>query len=199
MIENYHFPKCSLVVGKHKSIPTSIQLRITSEVADEIAGTEEKQLKAEGELSFDSYATNQWDCPVKPNAVGQLTIIDDSDTSKLNILFVEKTCEHVLVKDKIKRFFWLFYVIGKPVSDKLELFPEWYMTGNRVFYCTDFRGFFWASEVSSVVVAETPQKAKRLLLNALHEAGVDMPEMKDLTLKELDLGRAHAVVLNKGE
>jgi hypothetical protein len=96
----------------------------------------------------------------------------------------------------------LFYVVGRPVYDKLELFPKHCRKGNtlnRVFTCTDFRGL-WPVGVSSVTIAPeirtTPLRS--LLIEALKKAGINQPEMHDLTMQELDLNQTQAVVLNAG-
>lgn len=209
MKQRYRFPKCHLKIGQHSTIDVDVQLEIATYEEDEYADPDPNDkpenytdgVRAEGEFSFDAYPLGWTGHPVKKNAVGQLTLREGEDSSRVNVLIVQKNGEQTIIKDRIKRYFWLFYVIGKPVNDGLELFPTWYKGGkdvNKVFICTDFRGL-WPVGVSSLVVAKDQVQAKKLLVAALVDAGINQPEINDLTLQEVDLRRSQALVLNKGE
>lgn len=179
-----HYPDhCCLNVGKYKTLHVAVTLDIG----------ENKQVT--GELSFESPPLAWNDQHVKKNSTGTLTVADGEDSSKFNVLLVESTNEHTLIKDRLKRYFWLFFVIGKPIYDSLEIFPVETM---KVFTSTDFRGL-WPVGVSSVVIAQDMRAARSLLTAALKKSGIDQPEIKDLTLQELDLSCPTALVLNKGE
>src|SRR5581483_4184749 len=139
MIERFHFPKCHLNIGQHKTIDSSIHLEIKTRVEDEYADPDPNDkpedytdgVRATGELSFDSWPVDLKH-PVKTNAIGQLTVHDGPDTSRFNVMFVQKNGEQTLMKDesrnivKLKRYYWLVYVIGRPITDGAEIFPEWY-------------------------------------------------------------------------
>jgi hypothetical protein len=210
MIERYHFPKCHLNIGQHKTIDASLHLEVKTKVEDEYAEpdpTDKSEdytdgVRVTGELAFDSWPVDMKH-PIRKNAIGQITINDAGDSTRFNVLFVEKNGENTLLKDhnviKLKRYFWLVFAIGRPVCDGLEIFPDWYRGKlvNKVFTCTDFRGI-WPIGVSSVVVAKDKIQGKHMLIDALKAAGVDQPEINDLTLQELDLSRPGAVVLNSG-
>lgn len=208
MIERHKFEKCWLNVGKHKTIDASVCLEVHTRIVDEYAAPDPNDrpedyidgVRVRGELSFDSWPIQGYNHPVQKNVPAVLTLRDGEDTTKVNILLAEKNSEQVVVKDKIKRYFWLFYVVGRPVYDKLELFPKHCRKGNtlnRVFTCTDFRGL-WPVGVSSVTIARDSHHAKTLLIEALKKAGINQPEMHDLTMQELDLNQTQAVVLNAG-
>jgi hypothetical protein len=208
MIERFHYPKCRLNIGQHKTIDSSIHLEVRTRVEDEYGVPDPNDnpehytdgVRATGELSFDSWPLGWNDSPVKVNSVGQLTILDGSESTKLNVLFIQKNSEQTIIKDKQKRYFWLFYVLGRPIYDRIEIFPERFRGKlvNKVYTCTDFRGI-WPIGVSSVVVAIDKVTAKRMLLDALKRAGIEQPEMNDLTLQELDLSKPGAFVLNTGD
>lgn len=208
MKERFHFPKCHLNIGQHKTIDTDVQLEVATWEDDDYADPDPNDkpenyidgVRSQGELSFDAYPLGWNSHPVKKNAVGQLTIRDGNDTTKLNVVFIQQNGEQTVIKDRIKRYFWLFFVIGKPISDGLELFPYWQrgQNVNKLFTCTDFRGI-WPVGVSSLVIARDQVQAKKLLVEALQNAGINQPEVNDLTLQEVDLKRSHALVLNKGD
>lgn len=210
MIERFKFEKCWLNVGRHKTIDSSVTLEIHTRVVDEYAAPNPNErpedyidgVRVRGEFAFECWPIQGLNHPVKKSTPAVLTLRDEngSESTKLNILIVEKNCEQEIVKGKVKKYFWLFYVIGRPIYDQLELFPKWGRSNvavNRVFYCIDFRGL-WPVGVSSVVVARDQHHGKTMLLEALKTAGIDQPEMNDLTLKELDLNQSQAVVLNTG-
>lgn len=65
----------------------------------------------------------------------------------------------------------------------------------KVFTCNDHAGF-WPVGSASVVVAENETEAREILRGALIGHGLkDEP----FTLKELDINRPHAVILNDGD
>lgn len=201
-IERFHYEKSSLSIGLYKSIPTDVYLQIKTrnndEYSDEIENPNDfiDGIQAVGQLSFETYlGCNR----LKQDTLGSLTLYEDGRSTNINVILIEKNNE-VVLEERIKRYFWMFFVIGKPAYDGLEIFPKWYRSGvvNKVFTCVDFKGI-WPIGVASVVVAENKKEAKRLLLNALLEAKIDQPEVKDLTLQELDLTTSHAVILNNGD
>jgi hypothetical protein len=202
--ERYRFPKCGLKMGQHKGIDVDVHLEISVRSEDNDKPEDfHEGVRAIGELSFDCYPIGGWkDHPVQKNKVGDLCLCEEGNqnSTRVNILFVDKNGERTILKDRIRRYIWLFYVIGKPLSDGLEIFPWWY-TGklmNKLFTCTDFRGI-WPIGVSSVVVAKDQPEAKRLLIAALKQSGINQPEIHDLTLQEIDLKRPHVAILNTGE
>jgi hypothetical protein len=206
-VERYHYPKCYLSVGGHKTIDSSICLEIATASDDQYAPETDAEfvkselgVRAMGELSFEAYPLRGSVHPVRKNAVGTLTVLDDGLSSKFNVVFIEKNSDQDIIKDRLKRYFWLFFVVGRPSHDALEIFPEWYRGKivNKVFVCTDFRGI-WPVGVSSVVVAPDRKRAKILLMDILVNAGISQPEIHSATLQEVDLLHSQALLLNKGE
>lgn len=193
-----------LKIGQHKTINCDVQLQIES-MKDDIWSTkiDNVESRAIGTLSFEtSPIENPYEFAVKKNAVGELTLTDPNleDKTKLNILIVEKKSEAWIVPKKIKRYFWNFFVIGKPVWDNLKIFPDNYMAENmnRIFYCTNFRGK-WESEVAAVIVAQTLQEAKILLIERLKEFKIHPEDEQYYDLKEIDLNSKSATILISGD
>lgn len=199
-----------LKFGQYKTISCNVQLEVATVDDDEWAEPDPNHNPADyvdgvrvtGEFSFDYSPLNDYreKHPVKPNAIGELVLRDGDESTKLNILVVERTAAVDIIPKKIKRYFWLFFVIGKPKWDKLGIFPENYrgVNMNRVYACTDFRGY-WPVGVASVIVAADKREAKRLLDQKLREAGIPIEGDGDYTLTEISIEQKGAVILNKGD
>ncbi len=67
----------------------------------------------------------------------------------------------------------------------------------KVWVCTDHKTH-WPVGGASVVVAASENEARALLIEALREHGLSQPK-GDFTLKEIDLSKPAAVVLNDGD
>lgn len=199
-----------LKFGQFKGISCAVQLQIDTHEEDEWAEPDPDYdptkytdgVRVTGEFYFDTspIAWNEKH-PIKPNAIGELLVRDGEDTSKLNILITEKSGESDLLHKKIKRYFWQFFVVGKPAWDKLKIFPDNYRgvnNMNRVFACTNFRGY-WPVGVASVVVAIDKQEARRLLDQKLKETGIPVESDGSYDLTEINIRDKGAVILNNGE
>jgi hypothetical protein len=199
----------SVKFGQYKAISCTVQLKIDIHEEDEWAEPDPHYnpsdyidgVRVTGELFFDSSPLNdpREKHPIKPNAVGELTVRDGDESSKLNIVVIERTGDSDVVPRKIKRYFWLFFVVGKPIRDALGIFPRDYrgVNMNRVYACTNFRGY-WSTAVSSVVVASDRREAAQILKNKLQEAGIHFDEGVDLTFTEINIMNKGAVILNDG-
>lgn len=205
----YHTFDGDLKIGQHKTINCTVQLEVAVRDDDEYAEYDPNDnpdnyvdgVRVTGELSFDT-SPLQWQDkhPVRKGVTGQLILRHEGDSTSFNVLLVEKTGEADIEPRKIKRYFWMFFAVGKPNFDKLEIFPKGY-TGkkgmNKVFTCTDFRGI-WPVGVSSVIVARDRQEARHLLDKALENAGIPQDSIP-YTLAELDLTKPGALLLNTGD
>lgn len=218
MIDRHTFYDSYLKIGQYKSIALhQVELEVAVYDDDPYADTVEDPsqyidgLRISGEFSFDRHPiTSQDNHPIKPNVTGDLTLNYEGDTTKFTILILEKTNEidHSqftnLEKRQQRRYYWSFYGIGKPFSDKIGLFPTDY-TGKRkshpapqrVFTCTDFRGFHW-SGVSSLIVAANQKQAKESLIAELKRRGLYEEDVQ-LTISEVNIRHPGAIILNDGE
>jgi len=197
-----------LKIGQYKAIYCDVQLQIDIHEDDDWAEPDPNYNPANyvdgvrvlGEFYFDTSPIGWSDKhPVKSNAVGELTVRDGTETSKLTILITDKSGETDIIPKQLKRYFWQFFVIGKPNWDKLKIFPENYRginNMNRLYACTNFRGY-WPVGVASVIVAADKHEARRLLNQKLQEAGI--PVEGELDLTEIDLKNKGAVILNNGD
>jgi hypothetical protein len=202
--------KGDLKFGQHKCISCNVELEVDTHEDDEWAEPDPNYnpdnyidgVRVTGEFSFDAGPIDAWrdKHPIKPNAIGELMLRDGDESSKLNILVVERTAVVDIVPKKIKRYFWLFFVVGKPIWDSLGIFPENYrgVKMNRVFACTDFRGY-WPVGVASVIVAADKREAKTLLDQKLREAGIPIEGDGDYTLTEISTDKKGATILNNGD
>jgi hypothetical protein len=206
MIQHLQLPG-DLKIGQHKSISCVAQLKIDIHYDDDWAEPDPNYDPSKyidgvciaGKFGFDTSPIGWMDKhPVKPNVVGELTLRDGKENSKFNILITEKSEESYVVPKKIKRYFWQFFAIGKPIWDELDIFPKDYqgLNMNRLFACTNFRGY-WPVSVASVVVASDKQEAKTLLLQKLKEQNIIVEV--DLELTEISLKEKSAVLLNDGD
>jgi hypothetical protein len=207
MIQNLRLSG-DLKFGQYKGISCNVQLQVDIHEDDEWAEPDPNYnpanytdgVRVVGEFSFDTSPIGWNDKhPIKPNAVGELLVRDGEDSSKLNILITNKSGEADIIPKKLKRYFWQFFVIGKPSWDKLNIFPEKYRgvkNMNRVYVCTNFRGY-WPVGVASVIVATDMRDARRLLNQKLQEVGISVEVEFDLT--EIDLQDKVAVILNNGD
>lgn len=213
MQEQFTFPG-NLTIGQYKSISVTATIKVEVIEDDEYGETVDYNpaeyingVRIDGELFFDTtpiqsyYQDGRWQKhPVQKNVQAALSLHFENETSRFNILLLEKGGEVDLVSKKLRRYFWTFLPIGNPLSDKLGIFPEqyrWPNTMNRIYYCTDFRGV-WPSEVSSLVVAPDKRQAKELLMQQIKAVGL-YEEGGDLfTLVELDTSKSQAIILNRG-
>lgn len=201
----------SLKIGQHKAIDCKVQLEVATLEDDEWADDQPAHnhddyidgVRVTGELSFDT-SPIQDKHPVQRNVVAELTVRHEGEQSRFNVLLLERTGTVDVGpeprRNSIKRYFWLFFALGKPLNDGLELFPDNYRgrNMNRIFTCTDFRGY-WPVGVASVIVAKSRTEAHRMLKQKLKEAGI--PEEGDgkYTLTELSIEKPGVVILNNGD
>ena len=200
-----------LKFGQYKAIPCHVEMQIEVHEVDEWAEPDPNYdpnrfidgVRATGEFFFQTSPIlgipNKH--PIKSNAIGELTVRHGSDTSKLNIVITDKSSEVDIVPKKLKRYFWKFFVIGKPLWDNLEIFPKNYQcvkNMNRIFACTDFRGY-WPVQVASVVVATDINEAKKILDEKLKEVGIPVEDGFCYKLTEISLRDKGAVILNDGD
>lgn len=197
-----------LKIGQYKTISCKVQLEVAvvedDDWADDIPIDYSQfvdGVRVIGELSFDTSPIEWRDKhPVKKSVTGELVLSDGEETTKINILIVEKSGEVDILPRQIKRYFWQFFAVGKPAWDKLKIFPENYRgrTMNRIYSCTDFRGY-WPVGVASIIVATDKKEAKRLLDAKLKEAGIPPEGDGHYTLTEIDIQSKGAVILNDGK
>lgn len=218
-----------LKIDQYKSISCKVDLEIDQLEHDEWADSDPNydpdnyinDIRVIGELNFDT-SPIAWNDkhPVKINAIGKLVVTRDdfplmenqeviiqsmidkkifTSSSHFNILITEKINEVDIVPKKIRRYFWRFFIVGKPIIDLIQIFPNNY-TGvkmNKVFYCTNFRGY-WPVGVSSVIVAKDKEDARSILTQQLIESSILIEDSNDFELKEINLNERKAVVLNDG-
>jgi len=205
-----------LNIGQYKSISVTCNLTVEVFEDDEWGETPEYNqseylngVRIEGDLYFDSPPIQTY-CqdgkwykhPVQKNAMATLTLSRDGNSSRFNIILLEKVFEiDVLSPKKLIRYFWTFLPIGNPLSDKLGIFPEqfrWNNQMNRVYYCTNFRGAVWPEEVASIVVAPDKKKARQLLDSELKLLGISIEGGEMYTLTEIDTTKEQVMVLSRG-
>jgi len=198
-----------LKIGQYKTIYCTVQLKIAviedDDWAKEQVAIDYSQfidgVRVTGELSFDTSPIEWRDKhPVKKSTIGELLLSDGDETTKINILLLDKSGEVDILHKQIKRYFWQFFAIGKPAWDKIKIFPDNYRgkTMNRIYSCTDFRGY-WPVGVSSVIVASDKKEAKKMLDFSLREAGIPLEGDGDYTLNEIDIQKKSVVILNDGK
>jgi hypothetical protein len=211
MLQHYVFDG-NLKIGPHKQIPVKVQLEVATLEDDEWADDQPAHnpdeyidgVRMTGELSFDTSPITDGKHPVQRNVVAELTVRHEGESSRFNILLLERTGVVDVGQQPrpqaVKRYFWLFFAIGKPMSDGLELFPQGYRgrNMNRIYTCTDFRGY-WPVGVASLIIAKDRTEAHRMLKQKLKEAGI--PEEGDgkYTLEEVSIDKAGVFLLNKGD
>lgn len=197
-----------LKIGQHKTINCAVQLEIEileyDEWADQTIPIDYSNfidgVRILGELSFDIpplYYNDKH--PVRKSVMADLILRDDDVTTRINILFLEKSGESVLLKGRIHRYFWQFYAIGKPAWDKIGIFPSNYRgkNMNRFYSCVDFRGY-WPVGVASVIVAHDEREALSLLKKQLKDLGIPIEGDGKFKLKEIDIQTKGAVILIDG-
>lgn len=200
MISQFQFLG-ELKIDAYKVITCAVQLNVDVQDDQSIATDYVDGLKVSGELYFDSFPLNSRDRhPVKPNALGQLTLLSGSETTKVKIVIIEKNSEIELIPRQSKRYFWHFFVVGKPAWDQLEIFPENYrgFNANRIYTCTNFRGN-WPVSVSSLIIASNKTEAKKLLLNKLKCEKIEIEDENALVFEEFNINDKKAIILNNGD
>ncbi len=201
-----------LKIDQYKSISCKVDLEIDQFEHDEWADSNPdynpdnyiNDIRVIGEFNFDT-SPIAWNDkhPVKINANGQLLVYHRSEdglhTSKFNVLITEKINEVDVVPKKIRRYFWRFFIVGKPIWDHIHVFPDNY-TGikmNKVFSCTNFRGY-WPTTVSSLVIAKDKQEARIILIKQLEILDIPIEDSNDFVLTEINLNERKAIILNDG-
>jgi hypothetical protein len=217
MIDHFTFDDAYLKIGQHKSLHMHrVELEVAVYEDDPYADAVDDPaqyidgVRISGEFSFDTSPIHYQDKhPVKPNVTGELTLNSEGESSKFTILVLEKTNEidHStftdLEKRQLRRYYWSFFGIGKPAWDKIGLFPTDY-TGKKstaqpqkVFTCTDFRGFH-PLEVSSLIVAPNQKQARESLIAELKRRGLYDSDV-EFTLSEVNIYHPGAIILHDGE
>ena len=197
-----------LKFGQYKTIFCKVQLEIATVEDDDWAEPDPNYdpnqyldgVRVTGEFSFDTSPIFEEKHPVVPNALGELILKDGDETTKLNILVIKKNSSVDIKPKHIKRYFWLFYAVGKPIWDKLQIYPENYrgVNMNKIYSCTDFRGY-WPVGVSSIIVASDKREAKMLLDQKLRAEGIPIEGDGMYTLEEINMTQKGSLLLNKGE
>jgi hypothetical protein len=204
-----------LNIGQHKSISVTCNLSVEVIEDDEWGETPEYNqaeylngVRIEGDLYFDAppiqtyYQDGRWvKHPVQKNVIATLSLHQGEESSRFNIILIDKVSEIHIIPKKLVRYFWTFFPIGNPLSDKLGIFPEqyrWNNQMNRVYYCTNFRGAVWPHEVASIVVAPDKKKARQLLDAELKLLGIQIEGGEMYTLTEIDTTKEKAMVLSRG-
>ena len=188
--------------GQHKVVYCNVCLVVESDIAENDLYAEVRQysniFKVTGQFSYECSPTDSHPC--EANTVGELTLIDNEDssiTTKFNILIVGKNTSMEIVPKKIRKYFWNFYVIGKPVWDKLEISPNQGYQMNKVFTCLNFRGYYEVP-VASIIVASTIQEARKMLIERLKESKIPLEEEHFYELQEIDLSQKSVDLLVDG-
>lgn len=157
-------------------------------------------LKITGCLYFDTSPIFDNDHPVQRRTIGELSLIDyDENSSLFNIYLIECSKKENIIDSHLKRYFWDFLPIGKPVRDKIGIFPQNYRGKkemNRVFSCVNFRGNYWDENVASVIVASDKTEARKILEEKLKSLKVPLTG-EDFILNEIDLDVKFAYILAK--
>ena len=200
MRDFYTFDKASLTVGAKTPVDVKVSLEVAYKDDDEYGDDDNEDygplgVKMMGELQIEVAFCNTL---VQKNTTGILSLRQGDDSSRFNVICMEFLHHLQIVPNKIRREFWLFYALGRPISDGLDLFPDFTQKkALRVYTVTNFNGS-WPLGVSCVVVANNRKEARRLLDVKLEEAGVLKGRNKDYDLDDLDIFSPAAFVLNDG-
>lgn len=204
MIQSFSFEQSDLKIGQYKSItPQMVTLEIETYDDDEFRQVKDDKeyldgVRIQGELIIDVPFGNKI---LRKGMTGVLRVTEEGENSSFNILLVEETGVEVIVPNKIRRYFWHFYGIGKAIRDELELLPENITdpTKMKVFHITDFEGHYVGAGVSAIVVARDRAEARQLLDIQLDEMGLGPKNrLSHFTVVELDMSRSHALVVQDG-
>ena len=68
---------------------------------------------------------------------------------------------------------------------------------NRIFTCTNFRGY-WNSAVASVIVAATVQEARKILIEKCKELKIPLEDENFYEFQEINLECKSATILADG-
>lgn len=191
--------------ANNKHYSCSVRMTIDTVVEDEwsdekidlsgyIDGT-----KITGELSFESPHLDGINHLIIKPGKAELTLRDGDDTTKTIIYLIENTKTEQVIPLRLRRYYWLFYAVDKPFWDKLEIFPKKYrgINMNKIYTCTNFRGF-QSTQVSSIIIAESKQEAKNLLIDSLNKAKIFIEDENYFEFEEIDIFTKGAIILNDG-
>ena len=204
MIQQFAFEKSDLKIGQYKTInPEMVNLEIETYEDDEFRKEKDNKeymdgIRIQGELIIDIPFGNKF---LRQGMSGILQVIEDGESSSFNILLVEETGMEVIVPNKIRRYFWHFYGIGKPIRDGLELLPENVSDPKKmkIFHVTDFEGHYPGAGVSAIIVAHDRTEARKLLDIQLDEMDLGPKNrLSHFTVVEFDVSRPHCLILQDG-
>ena len=220
-MERKHKFEGRLKINAYKSVPCNVQLHISILEDDPWEALADKKAKTvypidqyidgvrvAGELSF----LDQISSPMKINRGTGTGMSENVEleffypdepnvTSRIKIVFIEKTATTRIPSNyNENRVYWQFCMIGKPLSDSINIFPEDFTGSNtlKIYSCTDFRGI-WSYPVASVVVASNVKEAKIILCNEMSRAGIPIEGLGDFTFTKLDVSKAGCFILNDGK
>lgn len=136
---------------------------------------------------------------VTPGKV-EIILQDGDDTTKMSIYLIENFLTENVIPQKLKKYYWYFYAVDKPVWDKLEIFPKRYRGKNmsRIYTCTNFRGY-WPTQVSAVVVADSMEEAREILADKMRSEGITVEDKNYFEFQEVDILCKSAIILNDGK
>ncbi len=209
MRDFYTFENADLTVGARSAVKVKVSLEVATPDDDEWAEEDKEEyingMKVCGELQIDIPFGNTF---IKPLSEGILRVTNDGESSRFPIVFIENAGtapvltgpvgRYAMNANKVTRYFWLFVCLKKPLSDELELFPDFMRREPlKVYTVKNFNGC-WPLGVTCVVVAKDRKEGRRLLDQQLDNAGILKGERKDYDMDELDITTPQAIVLHDG-
>ncbi len=198
MITLHTFKNAHFQVGIQKTEHVDVTFEVlTPNDDDEFAismddGIHEAQLR--GEMEVDVYFD---DVKYKSGTVGTLSLSADQ-SSKFHIVLFDRIDSKTITPQKHKKHVWLFQAVGRPIYDRLGLFPEVFrMAILKVYTVTDFQGHSFLP-VASVVVAKNQEEARQLMDEKLLAANLMSKQEFEYTLEEVNVTQPSATILVDG-
>lgn len=210
MLQSYHFPTCSFCVKNRKIENATVNIEIDIEDDDPFAvpapsGSYFNGMRCEGQFTVELPNTNGLTY-LKKSLGANLTLRDQGDTTKLNIVLTELLDSQSGLLAKLPgrpcmtmRHTWAFLCIEKPLCDGMGLFPEaMKRCVMKVFVFTRFPGWWNSTQTSATVIAANRHQAKELLDETLTHKGLAPLQEGEYSLVELNSSQPGVVVSSDG-
>ena len=206
MIEYYSFQSGSLKKDKYKSqeiasLDLEVDILLDDFYAEDIKTNLQEYnngVKIGGELTLDlhKYQQNHIKCGDIIDIEARYDLYPE-DYIKFKAFVLEMLgSKSITVKESsYKRYCWLIGALGRPIVDKLGIWPE-EKQPMKVFLVKNFLGD-WPPEMSAVVLARNRQEADFTLKEKLISHNLPLKdEYNTYYLEELDASKNQAILLN---
>lgn len=200
MSEKWHFKKGHLKLERVAFEVSSVEFSVDMWESD----TQPPQgefidgVRLLGVLAYDVWFNNQ---KVGKHRQGELTVQDPDytdDKTTFRVILMELKDTKIMVPNKHKRHLWMFAGLGRPLHDKIGIFPQDCLHPRlKIFLVPEFVGYFNISGYG-IVIAKDDNDARDQFNLALVKRGLAMSSVAGYSLLEVNPARLQETMKDRG-